>query len=92
MVAFDIGDEPRITETFTDFDGELTDPDSISCNVRTPSGVTTTYSYPSTQLSKISKGIYALDLPLTEAGDYRFKWNGTGACSQGFISVRRSLA
>lgn len=89
---YDIGDTPRITETFTDLTGALTDPGAVSCSVRTPDGTTTLYVYPTTAMTNPSLGVYTLDLPLTQSGQYGWKWNGTGASGQGVLIVRKSVA
>lgn len=93
MEIYDVGDQPTITVTLTDKDGALTDPAAVSISIKSPSGVTTLYTYGSGgPVNRDSKGVYSLDLPLTEAGDWKYKWNATGASDQGYISVRRSLA
>lgn len=90
---YDIGDKPRLTTTFTDIAGALTDPASVVCRIKTPSGVTWVYTYDiDAQMTKTSAGIYNLDLPLTEAGTWAYKWNGVDAATQGTLEVRRSLA
>jgi len=92
----DIGDGITLTETFTDVNGVLTDPSTITCAVKAPNGSTTTYTYasPATSITWVSTGVYALDLTLDEAGEYRYRWYGTGvvASDQGRINVRKSLA
>lgn len=93
---YDINDQPRITNTFTNLAGDATDPTAVTCNVKSPSGTTTVYTYGTdANLTKLETGVYALDLPLTESGCYKWKFNGTGALiasDQGRINVRRSLA
>jgi len=94
---YDVGDRPRLTITFTDFARQPSDPFAVNCHVRSPSGATVVYTYPS-DISKSSTGVYTLDLPLLEAGDYKYKWNSTDsfgvpeASDQGYISARHSLA
>lgn len=94
--VYDIGDEPRITVTFTDLSGTVGDPTTVTCIVKTPSGASRTYTYGTdAELTQTSTGIYNLDLLITEAGEYRYKFNGTNALAasvQGRIAVRKSLA
>ena len=85
---YDIGDTPHIEETFRDLNGALTDPAVVSFDIVNPNRTKTTYLYPSTELTKVSPGVYAIDPPLTQYGQYGWKWNGTGAGSQGVFIVR----
>lgn len=76
---YDIGDTVRITGTFT-VAGVATDPTTIKAKVRLPSGAVTTYTYPTdAALVKDSTGVYHLDIPITTAGLYAYRWEGTGA-------------
>jgi len=94
----DVGDRPRLTVTFLDINKQPTDPFAVNCHVKRPSGVTTVYTYNPGDIAKTAVGVYVLDFPLLEPGDYRFKWNSSDAsgvpeaADQGFISARRSLA
>lgn len=94
--VYDIGDQVRVTTTFTDLAGVVADPSTVTCDVKTPRGVSTAYVYGTdASLTKTSTGIYNLDLDLTEAGTWAWKFNGSGslkAADQGRISVRKSLA
>ena len=89
---YDIGDKPHIEETFTDLTGVVTDPAAVSFDVINPDGTTATYMYPSAELTKVSTGVYAIDVPLTQYGQFGWKWNGTGAGSQGIFIVRPNVA
>ena len=44
-VWYEIGDQPRITCTFTNLAGTVMDPTTVTCTVKTPSGTSTTYTY-----------------------------------------------
>jgi hypothetical protein len=56
----------------------LTDPSSVTCIVRTPAGVQTTYTYGvDAALSKVSVGLYQVVIHLQERGTYKWKWTGT---------------
>jgi hypothetical protein len=78
-VVFDYGETVRARNTYRDPDtGVLTDPSSVTVVVRTPAGVETTYTFGvSSQLTKVSSGIYQLLIPLTLTGTYKWKWTGT---------------
>lgn len=55
------------------------DPTTVTCTVRAPGGTVTTYTTAtSPAVVKDSTGNYHLDLLLATAGDYKYKWVGTG--------------
>ena len=54
------------------------DPATVSLTVRSPSGTTATYTYPSTQVEKIDVGRFRGRVPATEAGIWRYRWTTTG--------------
>jgi len=90
---FDIGDKPRLTVSFTDLTGAASDPASVTCRVKTPNGVTWIYTYGvNAELTKGTTGVYNLDLSLTEAGTWAYKWNGVDSSTQCTLQVRKSLA
>ena len=93
---YDIGDQLRLTTTFTGLDGVATDPTTVTCRVVFPNGSAATYTYasPATSIIWVSTGVYAIDLTLDESGEYKYRWYGTGlrAADQGRINVRKSLA
>ena len=96
---YDVGDRPRLTTTFTDVNGVLTDPVSVVCRVKTPNLVTWVYAYGSSaELTRTSVGVYNLDLRLTEPKTWAYKWDSGSssvlldASAQGTLEVRRSLA
>lgn len=75
--AYDIGALVRLTGTFKDIDGAVTDPTTVTVTVVDPLGTSTDYSP-----TKDSTGVYHYDLDLTgaTAGTWRYKFQGTGAC------------
>jgi hypothetical protein len=95
-MAYDIGDQVRITTTFTNLAGAVADPTVITCVVKSPLGTSTTYTYGTdAELTRTSTGIYNLDLSIVDAGTYKYKFAGIGAlvtADQGRVEVRRSLA
>lgn len=62
----------------------LTDPNTISLTVRTPSGTSTTYTYAASTVSKHSTGVYYRDVAVAEAGVYLLTWVSTGAVVAAF--------
>lgn len=94
MADYQVGDAVRLSAAFRaatityTADGvpsvalALADPTTVELELSSPSGVTTTYTYPAT-ISKASTGIYYVE-PVTwdEAGEWRAKWTGTGNVAQ----------
>lgn len=78
---FQVGDLVRVTGTFTTLAGAATDPTNVYFSFKTPAGTTTTYTYGvDAALVKSSTGIYYVDVNVTAAGNwyYRFYSTGTG--------------
>lgn len=73
------GGRIRVTATFLDIDGILADPDNVTFSVRDPEGTLATYTYPSSEVAKISTGVYALTLVPTLPGSYGVRVDGTSA-------------
>jgi len=75
--AYDIGDSVRLKATFTVSEVN-TDPTTITLKVKTPSGVTTSYTYAGGQVTKQETGIYYKDINLDDDGMWYYRWEGTG--------------
>ena len=80
MTTYDQGDKPRITGTFTvTASGAAIDPGALTVKVRTPSGVTTTYTYAvDAAVVRTGTGVYYVDISLTEPGEWRVRFEATG--------------
>lgn len=90
--SYDINDLPRTTATFT-VSGVATDPTTVTLKVKDPSGNTDTYTYALSQITKSSTGVYYKNIPIDEAGDWWYRWEGAGAvvaAYEGYFRVRRS--
>lgn len=74
---FDIGDKIRITGTFTLADTN-TDPTAVTLKVKDPSGSIDTYTYAGSSVTRSAAGVYYKDISLDEAGDWYYRWIGTG--------------
>ncbi len=72
-MIYDIGDQPRITVRFA-VNGVGTNPTAVTLTIWAPDDSSTTPSPTSD-----GDGVYHYDLVLTQSGQYRFKWVGTGA-------------
>lgn len=67
-----VGQSVILQATFTDTDGELVDPSSVTLTIEAPDGTTTTPA-----VTNPSVGVYQHILDLDEVGDYDFRWEGT---------------
>ena len=75
MLEFLQGQVVRLSGQVTDITGVLADPSSMVLKVKTPDGITTSYS---TTLIHDGSGLYHYDLPLTQAGEHYYRWEATG--------------
>ncbi len=79
MNSYHVGDKVRCTGTFETAAGTDTDPSAVYCRVKTPSGTTTTYTYGvDAALVKSATGIYYVDVSITEAGTWHYRFYSTG--------------
>ncbi|HJT63078.1 MAG TPA: hypothetical protein VJ797_15520 [Burkholderiales bacterium] len=75
-----VGDLRRVTAVFKNDAGTATDPTAVSFKYTKPSGTTTTLVYlTDAALVKDSTGNYHVDLSVTEAGWWHYRFIGTGA-------------
>jgi hypothetical protein len=79
-MAYDLGQKVRVSAPFTLLsDSSAVDPDVVKLSVRTPAGVTTTYTYGvGDTIVKDSTGNYHADISTTEAGVWVYRWFSTG--------------
>lgn len=67
----------RVQNTFS-IDGQDTDPVVVTLTITSPSGVSTTYDYP-TDISRSGPGAYYLDVDVSsDAGTWQYDWVGQG--------------
>jgi len=93
--SVDIGDRERLTVTFTDISGTLTNPTTVVVTVREPDGTSTAFSTADSPQLVIngSTGVYYLDHTHDQEGRHFFEFVGTGvlvAAVSGERWVRRS--
>jgi hypothetical protein len=73
----DLGEAITVNATFA-ADGTLTDPAALTLAVRSPAGVTTTYTYPDdAAIVRDGAGEYHAALTPNAAGEWRYAWTGT---------------
>jgi hypothetical protein len=90
-MAYDIGDQPRLTMTFTDIDGVLADPTDFTLTLQKPSGIEITKI--AADCTHQSTGVYYWDQLLTESGRWQINVVSTGAtvaAEQTQLDVRES--
>lgn len=84
----------RLTATFKNSSGTVTDPTTIKVKYKTPAGVETTKTYVTdAEVVRSSTGIYYIDLTLTQTGRWHYRWEGTGtiiATSEASLDVDAS--
>lgn len=75
---FDLGDQVRLTVTFTNtVGGTRLDPSTVTLKIKTPSGLESQYVYPS-GVVKAETGVYSRDFQVNESGKYYYRWEGAG--------------
>lgn len=89
-----LGQEARITATFTDSAGAAADPTNVFCQIKEPDGTITSYQYGvDGEVIKSDTGIYYLDLDCDTAGWWAWRWYSTvsvQAALEGRILVNES--
>jgi hypothetical protein len=77
--TYDVGDLVRCSAIFDDVVGTDLDPTAVSVKVKTPSNAITTYVYGAgADVVKDAVGTYHIDVSITEAGMWWFRWISTG--------------
>ena len=78
-MSYDIGDVKKLSLATTGADGKPADPTTVVLSVRQPDGTTATFSLAGSTVIKDSTGLFHVNLPLTEAGVWQYRWNAGGA-------------
>jgi hypothetical protein len=91
-----VGNMTRVTATFRDSQNVINDPDQVKFKLKLPEGTVTDYEYGiDDEITKISPGIYFVDIPLDTAGRYDYYFYSTGhgqAADQGsFIVIDKAI-
>ncbi len=77
MDNLNVGDVVRLRAVFAVLNVN-TDPSTITLQVQSPSGMTTSYTYAGAQVTKEGTGIYYYNLSVSESGWWVYQWTGTG--------------
>ncbi len=70
----------RLSNTFTVSD-VATDPTTVTLTLTSPSGTATDYTYALAEITKSATGIYYKDVTCSAAGEWTYKWVGTGTAT-----------
>lgn len=77
--VYDIGDNVKVTGAFTDANDDPADPSGVQFAYEDPSGNVTTLVYGvDAAVVKNSTGSYYVEIEVDEAGDWHYRWIGTG--------------
>lgn len=78
--VYDYGDERSLKATFTDETGSVTDPSTVTFQLRNPSGtvVTEVYNDPGSTVVKESTGVYSRKTLFNLSGQWIVRWAGAG--------------
>ncbi len=74
--TIDRGDTRTLTVAITVAD-VATDPATLTLKIRTPAGVSTTYTYGASAIVRDSAGAYSYDLTFTQSGAWTYEWRST---------------
>lgn len=81
----------RVTITFTDEDGNLLDPETVTFKLMSPCARSTTYVYGTDdEIQQLSEGVYGADVTPDKAGRWGYRWEATGpvfATEDSFIVI-----
>lgn len=79
MNTYDKGDSVRVKADFTDVTGSTpVDPNTITCEIKDPANVTTTYTFGASAIIKEAIGVYHLDFTVNQVGYWSYRWAGVG--------------
>ena len=77
--TYDVGDLPRVSAVFTTPAGVDTDPTVVKFVYQAPGGTAVTLTYGTdAALVRDSAGHYHVDVSLTVAGTWSYRWYSTG--------------
>jgi hypothetical protein len=91
---YDVGDIATVTASFKS-GTTPSDPTTVTARVWAPDGTATNYTVTAGQIVQDSVGAYHLDIACVLAGDYFYRFTGTGAVTaaqEGSFHVRSSTA
>jgi hypothetical protein len=75
--VYNIGQKVRLQGIFKVL-GVNTDPTTITLKIKSPAGVSTTYTFALGTVTRSDTGIYYKDLSINASGAWHYNWTGTG--------------
>lgn len=75
---YTIGATIKMTATFRNASAAVTDPTTVTCIIKTPAGVETTYTWALSTVTKDSTGVFSKTITVDENGTYQYYFKGTG--------------
>ena len=83
----------RLTATFADIDGNVTDPSEVTVVHKDPSGNLTTeiYNGGAGNVGKVSTGVYRLDVLLDESGKWTWSAQGDDALGETLVAYSETI-
>jgi len=92
---YDKGDVVVVSAAFTDRNGTLIDPATVTFKIKDPSGTTTAYIFGTNgELVKDSVGNYHVDVPVSLEGTWQYRYESTGtgqAAEEGQFKIKRGF-
>lgn len=91
-MTFSKGSKVRLQVTFVDVAGVVVDPDLVFLQYIAPGAAVVTKTYPA-DITRVSVGVYRIDLDATASGRWDWRWYSTGsgqAADEGFFLVSAS--
>jgi len=89
MSNYVVGTQLRLIATFTDVNGNLVDPTSVTLYVKDPTGAVSTI----VGVIRQGPGVYYFDYYFVISGVFHYRYVGTGAvvaANEGTISIKKS--
>jgi hypothetical protein len=85
VIFADASESATLTHQFTTGGvpgGSPDDPTTVTLVVTSPTGVSTTYTYAGTTITKLATGLYSKAVACPEAGTWQAQWTGTGTAAE----------
>lgn len=89
-----IGEAAHVSVALTNIAGVAVDPGVLRLKFKSPAGVVTTWLVTAGQVVKDAVGSYHAEIPLSEAGSWRYRWEADApnqGAAEGVLNVRKSV-
>ena len=79
MALYDVGDSARLSAAFVDINNNAADPNTITVKYKPPGQSVVTKVYGTDiEVVRDSAGNFHIDLLVSLAGEWQYRWEGTG--------------